>query len=192
MIVDERRAQLIELGLHQFGSRPYDEVSIDELAKAAGISKGLLYHYFPTKRDYYVAAIEIAAQQLWSKIESLDPNQGPDNLRAGVEAYLDHVDTHSASYCALMRGGIGVDSSVFAIIDRTRNQIIDRIVEYAPPLTIPTELVRITLKGWIGFVESVALEWLITRKQDRKTITEIIINALPTLIAILPTIGSNK
>ena len=62
--VDERRRQLVELGLDLFGSRSYDEVSIDELAAAAGISKGLLYHYFPTKRDFYVATVREAAAQL--------------------------------------------------------------------------------------------------------------------------------
>jgi AcrR family transcriptional regulator len=48
--VDERRTQLVELGLEHFGERAYDDVSIDAIAEAAGISKGLLYHYFPTKR----------------------------------------------------------------------------------------------------------------------------------------------
>ena len=53
--LDTRRAQLIAQGMAFFGTRPYDTVSIDDIAEAAGISKGMLYHYFPTKRDYYAA-----------------------------------------------------------------------------------------------------------------------------------------
>ena len=56
--VDERRAQLMKLGIELFAARAYDEVSIDELSRMAGISKGLLYHYFPTKRDFYVATVQ--------------------------------------------------------------------------------------------------------------------------------------
>src|SRR5512135_3525874 len=62
--VDERRAQLLALGLELFSERAYDAISIDEIALAAGISKGLLYHYFPTKRDFYAAAIREASRQL--------------------------------------------------------------------------------------------------------------------------------
>src|SRR5215469_2622841 len=74
--VDERRRQLVSLGLELFSTRAYDAVSIDELAREAGISKGLLYHYFPTKRDFYVATVREAAQQLLSRTstpEHLDP-----------------------------------------------------------------------------------------------------------------------
>src|SRR5580704_2781341 len=62
--VDARRAQLVRLGIDLFAARAYDEVSIDELARAAGVSKGLLYHYFPTKRDFYIATVREASRQL--------------------------------------------------------------------------------------------------------------------------------
>ena len=64
LTVDERREQLVRLGVDIFSERPYDEVSIDEIAAAAGISKGLLYHYFPSKRDFYVAVVRHGAAQL--------------------------------------------------------------------------------------------------------------------------------
>src|SRR3954447_20353749 len=61
---DARRAQLLELAQAAFAARSYDEVSIDDVARAAGVSKGLLYHYFPTKRDLYIAGLREAARQL--------------------------------------------------------------------------------------------------------------------------------
>src|SRR5690242_4164925 len=66
--VDERRAQLVALGLAEFGTRTYDDVSIDLIAQAAGISKGLLYHYFPTKRAFYVACVREAAARLLARM----------------------------------------------------------------------------------------------------------------------------
>ena len=62
--VDERRAQLLELGLRLFGDRSYDDVSIDDIAREAGVSKGLLYHYFGSKRVFYAACVEHAAASL--------------------------------------------------------------------------------------------------------------------------------
>ena len=72
LAVDERRAQLLELGLRLFGTRPYDEVSIDDIAADAGVSKGLLYHYFGSKRAFYVATVQHAAAVLLEALTSVD------------------------------------------------------------------------------------------------------------------------
>ena len=81
LLVDERRAQLLSLGLQLFGERSYDEVSIDELAREAQISKGLLYHYFPTKRDLYVAGLQATdegkAKEAWGKLIDLIADEIP-------------------------------------------------------------------------------------------------------------------
>src|SRR5271170_6359642 len=84
--VDARRAQLVTLGIDLFAARAYDEVSIDELARAAGVSKGLLYHYFPTKRDFYVATVQEAARQLIERTTGHDDRATPrERLRAGLD-----------------------------------------------------------------------------------------------------------
>ena len=90
--VDERRAQLLALGLDLFSERAYDAISIDEIALAAGISKGLLYHYFPTKRDFYAAAIREASRQL---LEFTRPDESAppiERMRRVLDAYLAYVE----------------------------------------------------------------------------------------------------
>src|SRR5258706_14546667 len=82
--VDERRAQLVELGLAHFGERAYDDVSIDAIADAAGISKGLLYHYFPTKRAYYAATVKEAAARLVASTDTDDSAPPLERLHAGL------------------------------------------------------------------------------------------------------------
>jgi AcrR family transcriptional regulator len=157
--VDARRAQLIEQGMASFGTRPYDAVSIDDIADAAGISKGLLYHYFPTKRDYYAAVLEVIAEQLRAQTE-IDPAMPTElRLRAGLEAYFDFVKARGPAYVALMRGGIGSDPVVAGILDRLRNHFVDRIVSDLPAHPRPRAL-RVLLRGWVGFVEVVSLAWL--------------------------------
>src|ERR1700683_998104 len=98
--VDAPRAQLVTLGIDLFAAHSYDEVSIDELARAAGVSKGLLYHYFPTKRDFYVATVQEGARQLLELTDTPDTMAPLDRLRAGLDAYLDYVDAHAPAYAA--------------------------------------------------------------------------------------------
>jgi AcrR family transcriptional regulator len=155
--VDERRRQLVTLGTQLFGTRTYDDVSIDEVARAAGISKGLLYHYFPTKRDFYVATVREAAAQLIELTDTPEQMDPVDRLRAGLDAYLDYVLGHSPAYESLIRGGIGVDAEVARIVDETREVFCSRLVQ---DLDVRGELVRLALRGWIGFVEATTLTWL--------------------------------
>src|SRR5678815_4445601 len=94
--VDERPAQLPALGLNPSSAAPYDTVSIDDIAKAAGISKGLLYHYFPTKRDFYAAVLREASGRLLGEIRAVSEGDAPppDRLRAGLDAYFAYVTDH--------------------------------------------------------------------------------------------------
>ena len=109
---DARREQLVALGIEIFSERPFDEVSIDDIAAAAGISKGLLYHYFPSKRDFYVAVIRSAADEMQALTEP-DPALVPrERLAAALERYLEYVETHARGYATVLRAGIGSDPAV--------------------------------------------------------------------------------
>ncbi|MBP7685394.1 MAG: TetR/AcrR family transcriptional regulator [Deltaproteobacteria bacterium] len=174
--VDERRKQLIDLALELFGNRPYDEISIDEIAKEAGVSKGLLYHYFPSKRAFFVAAVEAAAERL---IESTDVPTAGDvptmaEMREGVGRYLDYVDRHARNYLLLVRGGDGVDEEVQAIVDRTRMAFLERVRDAAALLPKGPE-VDITLRGYIGYVETVSLEWVEHKGLSRDALADLIV-----------------
>ena len=176
--VDERRRQLVALGLELFSSRAYDEVSIDELAAAAGISKGLLYHYFPTKRDFYVATVRAAAAQLVERTSTPSTGDPLERLRKGLDEYLDYVMEHEKPYSALLRSGVGADEEVARIVDETRDALCARLVE-GVPLEAQGPLVRIALRGWLGFVEASTLDWLdAKRKVKREKLRDLLANVL--------------
>lgn len=165
--VDERRSQLVELGLAQFASRSYDEVSIELIAHEAGISKGLLYHYFPTKRAFYVACIREAATRLLARIGEVPRDAPPlDRLRAGLDAYLGYVRAHARAYVALMRGGVGVDPEINAIVDETRASLLAQLTsDMAVVLPGGSEapaspLLHVAVRGWIGLAEAASIAWV--------------------------------
>lgn len=161
--LDERRAQLVELALTLFADRCYEDVSIGEIAKQAGISKGLLYHYFPSKRAFFAAAVEEAARQLLEVTgNDLTEPTGPDHILARMNAYLAFVEQRSASYVLLMRGRLGGDDAVQRIVDDTRQTFVDRIATtigatLGGPVPQP---VQIAIRGCVGFVEAASLAWL--------------------------------
>src|SRR5438874_17781 len=98
LTVDDRRQELLRLGMQLFSTRSYDEIWVEEIAEQAGISRGLLYRYFPTKRDFYVEVTRTAAAeaaQLTAPDTSLPPDQ---QLRAGIDAFLRYAEEHSRGF----------------------------------------------------------------------------------------------
>jgi AcrR family transcriptional regulator len=176
--VEERRQQLVALGTELFSQRTYDDVSIDELAQEAGISKGLLYHYFPSKRHLYVETVREAARQLLERTATPEGMDPLDRLRAGLDAYIDYVTRHGKPYQALLRSGVGADAEVTKIVDRTRAEFCARLVEAAPD-DARGPLVRVALRGWVGFVESATIEWLDQKKKiDPAALRDVLMKVL--------------
>jgi AcrR family transcriptional regulator len=182
--VDERRRQLVALGTQLFSSRTYDEVSIDEVARTAGISKGLLYHYFPTKRDFYVATVREAASQLVACTKTRGELDSLARLRAGLDAFFDYVADHGPAYESLLRSGIGADVEVARIVDETREAFCARLIEN---LEVPGDLARLALRGWVGFVEATTLGWLGARDRvPRDAVRDMLIQVA---LEVLKSVG---
>jgi AcrR family transcriptional regulator len=186
---DERRKQLVDLGLAHFGVRAYDEVSIDDIADAAGISKGLLYHYFPTKRAFYTACVAEAAAQLLDAINrAAKPDAEPlEQLDGAITAYLDYVQAHERAYANLMVSGIGVDEECRAIVDETRAKLIEQLLAGMGENVSLTPTLKIALRGWVGFAETATLAWAEEGCGTRKVSTRKMRDLLKT--ALLAVIG---
>jgi AcrR family transcriptional regulator len=176
---DERRAQLLALGLRAFSTRGYADVSVDDLAREAGISKGLLYHYFPTKRDFYVAALRLASKDLLARALDVDSTVPLVRLQRGLDAFLAYVDEHAPAVQALFRGGLGADPEVAAVVEETRQAFLTVILREAgsaPPL------LEIALRGWVGAVESASLEWVTRREASAVEVRDLLIQMLMSIV----------
>ena len=183
--LDSRRRQLVDVGLSLFSERAYDEISIDDIAAAAGISKGLLYHYFPSKRDFYVGTVRVAADDLRA-VTARDPSLSPlDGLRVGLESYLEYVETHALGFSTLMRGGVGSDPEVAAIVDETRDVMAARTLDGMPEAVPQTPATHLLVRGWIGLVEAASLEWLARREPSRKEVCELLIRTFGSIFAVV-------
>jgi len=149
---EARRAQLVGLGLQMLSTRPLDKVAIDDIATEAGISRGLLFHYFPTKRDFHLAVARAAAQELLDRTRT-DPDLSPlDQLRAGVEAFVDHLTGNRDAYVAFIRGSSGGDPELLQVYESTRTAFTDRVLAGLGIDPVTTRL-RAVVRGWVAFTE---------------------------------------
>jgi AcrR family transcriptional regulator len=181
---DDRRAQLLELAIRMFTERPYDDFSMDELAGLAGVSKGLLYHYFPSKRALYLEVLRAAAAELMALTRADATLPVADQLRTAVGAYLTYVREHAAGYRALLRGGIGTDPDVAAVADEVRRAIRDRVLAASGVLE-PRPRLRLAITGWVGLVEASSLDWVERSDVSQEELLAMLTAALPAILATL-------
>lgn len=184
---DQRRAQLLDLAKRTFSDRSYDEVSIDDLARIAGISKGLLYHYFPTKRDLYVAGLREIADALVEAVIHVSEELSPiDRVRHGVDAYLEHVSRHSHAFVALMRGGIGSDPEVAAVVESVRTRLFESLLAGSPVASLLAGDARfeLAIRGWIGFVEAASIDWCADPRLSAVELRELLTTVLFEILKV--------
>lgn len=182
--VDARREQLLALGEELFATRPFDEVSIDEIAARAQISKGLLYHYFGSKRDFYVEVVRGGVQALRAVTAVPATVPEPERTLRSLDAYLAYVEAHAAGYLQLMGAGGGADPEVAAIVDGSRREFAARVLEGLARTGLdwggaaPPPLLRSAVRGWVGMVEGASLDWVAHRDVPRAELAAFLQDAL--------------
>ena len=156
---DARRRQLLEAGFELIQTRPFSQVTADEVARAVGVSKGLVFHYFPTNRDLQVAIVRVAAGELLSRLD-MDPDLPPqERLAAGLEAFVGFIETQPANYLAVARS-VGSDPALLEVFEETRAAVVHLILGALGLTEDPPPGLRLVVRGWIAMVEETVLHWL--------------------------------
>ncbi|MEV6069525.1 TetR/AcrR family transcriptional regulator [Nocardia sp. NPDC052001] len=180
---DDRRLQLITLGANMLRERSLEEVSVSEIAEQAGISRGLLFHYFPTLGDFHLAIIAYANAEL---LERTTPNPAlplAEMLRDSVERYVAYVEENRTPYQALLRGPISASPELVAMVNAHRLAQVERILAESPIPVEDSDMPRLTLavRGWIAFVEETTLTWLREAPITREALIDLLVESLPAL-----------
>ncbi|MER7640876.1 MULTISPECIES: TetR/AcrR family transcriptional regulator [unclassified Streptomyces] len=184
MGVEERRQQLIGVALDLFSHRSPDEVSIDEIAAAAGISRPLVYHYFPGKLSLYEAALQRASDDLAGRFVVAEEGSLGSRLLRVMARFFDFVDDHGPGFAALMRGGPAVGSSTTnALVDGVRQAAYLQILSHMKVQDPPARL-ELMIRSWISLVESTALIWLDGRRIPRAELERQLVHDFGALAAV--------
>lgn len=180
---DARRAELLAAGEHVFAAKPYDEVSIDDIAEAAGISKNLLYHYFAGKRELYLETIRAAAQEMLRRTEpdlALEPIA---RLRTSIDNHLSYVEDHAEGYIRLLRGA-GGDPEVHEIVAGAQRAVVERTLASLPlDGGTPPPGLELVLYGWIAFIDQVSIAWIENPVLSRDALREMLVHQFVAILA---------
>lgn len=154
-----RRAELIATGRKLFADTSYDALSMDDIAKQAGVAKGLIYYYFKSKRGYYLAIVEDSVAELVARAAGEPDLPKAERVRRTIDGYLHYAEHHRAAYRTIVTGGVGSDAEVLAIRDAVREELVATIAEGAYGSRTVPPLARLALVGWLSGVEGTTLEW---------------------------------
>ncbi|MFJ2606287.1 TetR/AcrR family transcriptional regulator [Streptomyces sp. NPDC091279] len=180
----ERREQLLAVGAGLFSESPYDEVWIEQVAEIAGVSRGLLYHYFPTKRDFFAAVVERESERMLRLTEAVPGVPAREQLAAGLDTYLEYAHTHAHGFRAFHRADATGDQAVRAVYQRAlaaqERQILAALTadpEFGPAVRERPET-ALAVRGWLAFTTSVCLEWLRGSGLSREQVRDLCARAL--------------
>ncbi|MBV9214292.1 MAG: TetR/AcrR family transcriptional regulator [Actinobacteria bacterium] len=176
--MDVRRQQLVEVGRELFAKRPYDEVWVEEIASAAGVSRGLLYHYFPTKRDFFVEVVRAQVDHI-AELTAPDLSKPPlEGLRETLDAYLRYVEENAQGYISIHRAGIGSDAEIRAILEESYARDVDRILQRITAGGAAPAIVRVAVRGWLAFTIGTVIDWIEHPTIERDELRELLVQAM--------------
>jgi AcrR family transcriptional regulator len=185
---EDRRAELLALGAEVFGQRPYDEVRIDEIAERAGVSRALMYHYFPDKRAFFAAVVKGQADQLFesTNLPSLPGQNLFEEVRGGVLAYMQYHQEHPHAAWAAYVGLGRSDPVLLGIDDEAKNRQMDHImsrileVDGSGGLFEPDveRDLRIVIHGWLAMTFEVCRQRIIHPETDADYLSDACAHSL--------------
>jgi AcrR family transcriptional regulator len=167
---EDRKKQLVKIGLMMLRDKPIHELSIDAIAAEAGISRGLLFHYFPSKRDYYLAVIAAAGRRLL-RVTKPDETLAPEQqLREMLVQFVAFITRRRTGYISFVRGAAGGDDFAVKVYDETRAGLTKRVLTYLGTPEVadePASREYLRVHAWLSYTEDLAIEWSGLPESDR-------------------------
>lgn len=193
---DDRRAELLALGADVFGRRPYDDVRIDEIAERAGVSRALMYHYFPDKRAFFAAVVKDQADRLIEATDHLPlPGQTLfDEVRTGVLAYMEYQRQFPHSAWAAYVGIGRSDPVLLGIDDEAKNRQLEHIMSRITDVEGPTtkldddveRTLRVIVHGWLAFTFELCRQRIMDPSIGADLLADACAHALMDSVSQLP------
>jgi AcrR family transcriptional regulator len=156
---EARREELLDVGAEMFTDLAYEDVLMEEVAVRAGVSRGLMYHYFPSKREFFAAIFKRDSERLLAASD-IDPALPlADQVLAGLDAHLDYFAAHKQNILTANRGALSGDPTVQAIISDQLATLRDRMLDRLGRDGSSRALALVALDGWLAFVRAVCVAW---------------------------------
>ncbi|MHA7985992.1 TetR/AcrR family transcriptional regulator [Rathayibacter sp. CAU 1779] len=154
MTPDERRAQLIALGVAALADRPLGQLNVEDLAAQAGVSRGLLFYYFDSKQGFHREVVRAARDGMLNATEPQLDLPPLERLHATLEKIVMFVRDHRSTFVSLVHGVASGDDAVRAVVEEAERIQTERVIAVFDELGVPSSpLLRVALRAWVSFAE---------------------------------------
>jgi AcrR family transcriptional regulator len=174
--VDERRRQLLEAGAALFAEHAFEEISMRDIAEAAGVSKPLLYHYFPSKIDLFKAAVAEKAAELQRVIEPTGNGSPLEQLSRTLDAYLAWIEANQLTWSKLVQSAAALPEAR-ELVEGFRQRTMDMALARLTSDPTPRPALRTAIKGWLGYVDAAIIDWTQTKDLSREQLRDLLVAA---------------
>ncbi|HEX4445885.1 MAG TPA: helix-turn-helix domain-containing protein [Polyangiaceae bacterium] len=182
---EQRRAQIIDVTEQLFTTRAYADIGVPDVAEAAGVTPGLVYHYFASKEALFLATYELRAKELLRFCQPDPTLPFEEQVLRGVRGYLDFVEAHGRAYLNLFHSAAVAEAQFVALCESTREILVDNfVIALGSPDPSRAPALRLSLRGYLGYSESVVLSWLERRQVSRATLERFLLAAILSAIRI--------
>jgi AcrR family transcriptional regulator len=174
--VDERRRQLLDAGAELFARHSFEEISMRDIAAAAGVSKPLLYHYFPSKIDLFKAAVADKATELQRLIEPSRDGPPVEQLADSLDAYLAWIEANAQTWSKLMQSAASLPEAR-ELVEGFRERTMDLVLARLTGGGKPKPALRTAIKGWLGYMDAAILDWTERHDLPRAKLRDLLLAA---------------
>ncbi|MFC5500885.1 TetR/AcrR family transcriptional regulator [Lysinimonas soli] len=173
----DRRERLLIAGIEAFGATPYDEVRISTIAAQTGVAAGLPFHYFGSKRGYYLEVLRYIGVQL-REVLTVPPGLDPGaSVRAVLLAHFDWLESHPVALRELLRGPMGADPEARVVFEADRWDGMSQLLT-ALGVAAPDARTRMMVEGWITMKDDVMMRWIDNPSVPRDEVIEFLVRVL--------------
>lgn len=181
---DARRAQILSVAVRLFGERPYPDVSTTDVARAAGVARGLINHYFGTKKDLYLEVVRVMLTVPEVALARLPPAGLPVRVDAIVAWFLDVVSRHSTSWlAAITAGGLAGDADLDRVVAEAIDVAADSVLTAVGFDGGRSDALHAMARSYVGLATSTAREWLQRGVLTRAQVHKLLAATLLTMVA---------
>jgi AcrR family transcriptional regulator len=185
---EERRAQLTALGVAFLAERPLDDLTIEELATQAAVSRGLIFHYFGSRQGLHLAVVTRAGDALLEASEPQADLPPHARLHDTLARIVGFVRAFRGTFYSLVRGVASGDRVVRRVVDDVRDANAERLRSvFVEDGTPDSPLLRVTLRAWVSFAEEVLIELALESDRDVEDIVGFLERSVAAVVAAVAT-----
>jgi AcrR family transcriptional regulator len=179
---EQRREQILDAANDLFAERGYEEVSIEDIASAAGVTRGLVHHYFGGRKDVYLGLLGRIGAVHEEQLRAPVGRSARARVADTVSRWLDWTEANRLIYLGTVAPGEDiVDPDVRRLVGDLRHRAVALLARFHSDIAADSPRLRYALECWTGLNRAATRHWL-RGDATRETTQEVLVSTLEHLL----------